>query len=1499
VALARRAAIYAELPGERASWHLRVGDTLRAAERDAEAGDAYRQALAERPDDRSTEAALRDIHRRLEEHEPLARLLEAELARVGGNAELPLRRELATLCAGPLERPADALGHLRRILEIAPREAETLEEAVRLAEATGSHSEAAELMDRAARQAQHSDRRAEWMTRRGRVLAETLGRDEEAAACFEAALTLVPGQIEARRGLRSTLEARGDWLGVLESYERELDGIPVEQNDRRQALIEEAAQLAAEHIGESAALPWLARQRDLCPDDANLLRRIAALHRNAGRHAALLGTIEDQLELGPAREARIALEVERARLLEEAFGAPARAAAALEEARSALPDAPEILVALDALYEALGRPRDRRRIVEARLGGASKEEVLGLRATAATLCEELAEPSAAADHLFAALSSGLPTKGMRGELLRDLAAQLERLGRSDLWARASEEELASLDPEAGVFTDRLRVLHERLHRAHEADGNLDAALRHGRALLAMELPDAQRDETERRVLDLLRRMRDAASLAALLGTRLARRAEASPDDATDADAWLELARLHAETMQRPGPAAAAFREVLSRRPEDLDALRGLRSVSERLGQFDEVSSALENEIALRPDAAPSERAALHRRLGNVAWHELDATTRASRAFAGALEADPGDLEALRSLQQLFETMEDWRGAADLYESEVTALGDEEPERRQAAWLRAGEIARDHLDDATRALRHFEAAAEASGLPTERQAEWAELYDSAGNLERFVDVFGGWLEAVGGSVAADQLRQSEALTTLGRLDDAIRHALQATEIEAASPAAWDALAALHDAKQEPSAAAAALDHAARLQRGTAAAQRHLAAAERLGEGEDTRAAGWLEDAVAADPALVTAHARLAVVASRLGCLAQAERAAEQVLAAEGTTGLSDELRFDALFAGARAARAREHLQEAARMLDAAGALMPEHPEVLGIQGRVLSDLGDAAGAREALQRLLAVAPASADRAAHLTLLASAEESLGDSSAALARFREAVAADGALDDAHGGLTRSLVQEGETEEAIDAFIAWADLGEGSQRGARLLQAAELELGQADTERAEGLLRDALDADPTLGSGWRAIAELLASQGRDTELIELSDAAFATDLDATDHARIALLRGRALEQRGDAGDAAEAFAGAAEHDPRCAEGALSAARLRRGLGSWQDAAAVLERFVERAPADAGSLIAPALHQLGRLRAGPLEDVEGAVAVYRRALEADPELQEAKEALADLLVHRPKAWDEAITRHRTLLAEHPTRLASLRALLRIARGRANDPATATGLALLRALGSATPDERIEAPARPPIELARRPRLATELGEAVRRMAQETASEIGEALGVGTPSQPEDAASDPIARFRQRVTTAAGALGAPALVPLPLEEVGAVLRLTAELGHEQEGVTGDGHLVNALSSSLTRRARRRIRKALGSVTASEVAALDVAAWRADLAAVAGAAVIDAGEADLRTAFLAWIGNVASSAAAIPPESDIREAVAASPEARAFLWRAVEAWHESL
>jgi tetratricopeptide (TPR) repeat protein len=395
---------------------------------------------------------------------------------------------------------------------------------------------------------------------------------------------------------------------------------------------------------------------------------------------------------------------------------------------------------------------------------------------------------------------------------------------------------------------------------------------------------------------------------------------------------------------------------------------------------------------------------------------------------------------------------------------------------------------------------------------------------------------------------------------------------------------------------------------------------------------------------------------------------------------------------------------------------------------------------------------------------------------------------------------------------------------------------------------------------------------------------------------MDGPTRARICLLRGRALEQRGDAADAAVAFQAACEADPRCAEGALSAARLRRGLGEWREAADVLIQFIARAPEDAVRLTAPALHQLGRLLAGPLEDVEGAIEVYRGALESDETLTEAREALADLLIHRSDHWPEAAGRHRDLLARNPVRLASLRGLLRIARGQERGEDVSTGLSILRALGVATPDERIEAPGRPPRATAPRPALEDDLFEAVRRASSEVAAEIAEALGVGASNDFESDAADPVARFRARITAAEGRLAAPALVPLTTPEVGEALVLVAQIAWEVEDLSGDGHLINALSQSMTRRARKRVRKTLGKFAADDVAGIDFDVWRTQLRGLASATALDDGDAELRTAFLAWlVVDDPDAARGIQPESDLREQVAACPEARALLDQVIQAW----
>jgi tetratricopeptide (TPR) repeat protein len=963
--------------------------------------------------------------------------------------------------------------------------------------------------------------------------------------------------------------------------------------------------------------------------------------------------------------------------------------------------------------------------------------------------------------------------------------------------------------------------------------------------------------------------------------------------------------LNLEGLQRPAAAAQAFERARECDASALPALRGLRAACELLGRWREVAATLESELALRSDLAAPERAALLRRLGEVSWHRLDETTRASRAYASALEADPHDLVSLRALQLLFEAMEDWRGALDLYESEIEVLAQALPARRRECWLRAAEIASQHAGDLPRALRCLDAAALLAPLETRRLVQLAELLDKLGERERFVEAYAAWLdspESIAG--AHDELRLAQALEKLERFDAALARAESACERDPRLREAWDRTAELRERLGRPDAAADALERAADLASGTAAAQRRVRAADLLGAAQGGRRVELLARATQEDPLDAEAFAKLALAATTSGDVPRAESAAERAiaLAAQGSP-LGASLRRDAALCGARAALALDHLAVAARMLSDALALSPDHTEALAQYGRTLLRLGDVAGARSALSRALERSPTPRDRAALHAQLGHAEAAARASAAALAHFRAALEIEPALGDAYAGLVPLLVGEQRDAEAIDALKAWAALeAPATERAMRLQQAAELELVRTGREAAaEELFLQTVALDPGAGSAWAQLAELQAQQGRWSDVVESATRGAAATRDAALQSRLEALRGRACEQRGELRAAAEAFAAAARLSPRASEAALSAARLLRGLGEWRAAADVLRSFAERAPQDALSARAAALHQLGRLLAGPLEDVDGAVEVYRAAHALQPGNRECGEALADLLLHRPRHWDEAIARHRELLAADPSRLASLRGLLRIARGRGNAAAAASGLVLLRALGTATAEEAREAPARPPVPIAGRGSLVEPRFELARRLAREAADELAEALGSAQAPAGAVANGDVSARFRAAVTAAEGELTAPCLVPLSNAELASTLTLLAELGAEVEAVSSaEGALVNALSRALGWRAKKRVKRALEGHTPDEVAAVDFTAWRSAVRGLASALVVDRGEFSLRDAFVAWIQTDDPDAArTLPPEADLRARIAAQPEARELLALTVRAWLASL
>ena len=356
----------------------------------------------------------------------------------------------------------------------------------------------------------------------------------------------------------------------------------------------------------------------------------------------------------------------------------------------------------------------------------------------------------------------------------------------------------------------------------------------------------------------------------------------------------------------------------------------------------------------------------------------------------------------------------------------------------------------------------------------------------------------------------------------------------------------------------------------------------------------------------------------------------------------------------------------------------------------------------------------------------------------------------------------------------------------------------------------------------------------------------------------------------------------------------------AVAHARLLRALGGWREAADCLRRFAhDYAEADPSPLV-PILLQLGRLRAGPLEDVEGAVEVYQEALDLDADCLPARQALAELLVHRPDRWDDAVDHHRAILAASPARGESLRGLIQVARGRNDARTVADGLAILRAIGVISPAESGDAPAAIATRLESERNLGDPLWETARRLTRAAADAIAVAHPVPDPPASSAGQEDAVARFRARLLDAEGGLIGPALVQLPDEAGAVVLRVLAALVLEPDAAVPDDETSRALEAALGKWARRRLRRLLDGVSAEDIRAMDYSRWRAGIRAQAADQVLNESRGDLRSALLALIGLDAEDGAPDPPDdADLSSWIAASPQARELLARVESAWVQRL
>jgi tetratricopeptide (TPR) repeat protein len=305
-------------------------------------------------------------------------------------------------------------------------------------------------------------------------------------------------------------------------------------------------------------------------------------------------------------------------------------------------------------------------------------------------------------------------------------------------------------------------------------------------------------------------------------------------------------------------------------------------------------------------------------------------------------------------------------------------------------------------------------------------------------------------------------------------------------------------------------------------------------------------------------------------------------------------------------------------------EAALSLKADHREALEIRLRVLRRSGRWKELSEALGRAL-LAEESLARQAELyfTLGDVYEIHLADPGQAAALYRLAIDADPFAGEARAALEQLLLRRGEFGELLQLL---------EERFERAAPAEQPAIRRRMAELCEGSLGDRALAiqnweklraqAPNEQAALLALARLYGEEGRTRDLIAvLEDAAARTE---SERDRVELLRRLAAEQEKQPGGAARA----AEHlenlltiGPHDAEALAALERVYRADGRLHELVASIERHLPVAPAD----VRPRLELEQGAALESLGELSRAQDSYLRALELDPELGEAFDALLRL----------------------------------------------------------------------------------------------------------------------------------------------------------------------------------------------------------------------------------------------------------------------------------
>lgn len=975
------------------------------------------------------------------------------------------------------------------------------------------------------------------------------------------------------------------------------------------------------------------------------------LFTRAAKWNALLEFLKEDLKLTQAPDARRAIYRQIIEIYRDRMKLSRMVVSTWNQVLAESPGDPEALDALEAIYERRSAWNDLIEVLQQRADGAAEAgdvpgQVAQLRRIATLWLDKFGNPTRAVES-FERIVEIEPTDAASLDALADLYRR-----RKDWPAlqRTFERQLPLLEGEA-----RVARLVEMAQMADERLKDPADAVERWQAVLADDPDhDAARDALE----SLFERHDHHEALIDLYRDRVAR-----TDGAAQAPWLRKLARGLMDTLADVDGAADAWQTVLDLDPQDADAEGFLRDLYlgrgdwERLeklfggrGKWAEYASLLRDAADATDD--PVARIDLLRRRAMVCADQLDDEPAAIAAWEAVLEADPDNLEAAQTLAPRYARDAQWDG---LVKAKGIILA-HEPADPVGLMVELAEVHADKRDDAGQAWQWYARALAAAPTRADLLDASVRTAAAADRQPQLGDLLGELVDRE--LPPADEVRLRTALAqldtdALGRPTEAAAHHERIIELEGPKPAQltaleslyqqlgrWDDLLRTYDQRLEQAdtpadrtailsamgelhegprgdaeAASAIYEQVREIDPQNVAALRGL---QRIAEQSDDPDAlrGHLE----AELTLVEAPAEQAALHHRLGQLAERTGdvdAAQDRYAQALEADASHPAAFEALKAqldGPAAHRAADLLEPHLRAQDAWGDLR----RVLSL--RVDADaatreaalreraeieeqkLAEHAAAFETWQAVLIDAPGDEAVRGHLERLASQHDRQSDLSTHYAHF------------AVGG-----------EHANDAELATlysrrvADLQEtelGDPAAARdTLEALAAEHGDDATTL------DALDRLNQALEDWRGVAAVCERR--------------LTIAEPSDQQAVLFRLGALWEDKlDDRSAAADAWRRVLADD---ANNAKAQAALERIFTQSEQFDALADLLSDRIDASEGPDRVTLTFQLAQVLETELERPLDALARYAEVLTADPDHEDAADAIEGLIIEHDEPEDAAL----------------------------------------------------------------------------------------------------------------------------------------------------------------------------------------------------------------------------------------------------------------------